>query len=91
LSAVLQIGDTLWVANDESVSLERLSRIKKNTTDNCRYQHHKKFSLDDYLRLPATPPDDPAELEEIDVEGLDYEDGYLWVVGSHSLKRKKPS
>ena len=24
------------------------------------------------------------------MEGLDYEDGYLWLVGSHSLKRKKP-
>jgi hypothetical protein len=24
------------------------------------------------------------------VEGLDYRDGYLWLVGSHSLKRKKP-
>jgi hypothetical protein len=24
------------------------------------------------------------------VEGLVYEDGYLWLVGSHSLKRKKP-
>lgn len=24
------------------------------------------------------------------MEGLDYKDGYLWLVGSHSLKRKKP-
>ena len=36
------------------------------------------------------PPPDPADLEEADVEGLVYEDGYLWLVGSHSLKRKKP-
>jgi hypothetical protein len=26
---------------------------------------------------------------EVDVEGLDYADGYLWVIGSHSSKRKK--
>ena len=24
------------------------------------------------------------------MEGLVYADGYLWLVGSHSLKRKKP-
>jgi hypothetical protein len=26
----------------------------------------------------------------VDVEGLAHDDGYLWLVGSHSLKRKKP-
>jgi hypothetical protein len=26
---------------------------------------------------------------EVDVEGLDYNDGYLWIIGSHSSKRKK--
>lgn len=89
LSVALQIGDTLWVANDESISLERLSLIKGGKAGNYRYgRHHKQFSLDDYLRLPVAPPKDPADLEEVDVEGLDYEDGYLWLVGSHSLKRK---
>ena len=27
---------------------------------------------------------------EMDIEGLDVADGYLWVVGSHSLTREKP-
>jgi hypothetical protein len=36
------------------------------------------------LNLPA------ADTEEADVEGLDVEDGWLWLVGSHSVKRKKP-
>ena len=39
------------------------------------------------------PPSDPEareQIEEADLEGLDYSDGYLWLVGSHSLKRKKP-
>ena len=92
LSVALRIGDTLWVANDDSISLERLSLIAERNTGNYRYgRHHKQFSLDDYLRLPVAPPNDPADLEEVDVEGLDYEDGYLWLVGSHSLKRKKPA
>lgn len=42
------------------------------------------FPLDDFLRLPAGPD------EEADVEGLDVDDGWLWLIGSHSVKRKKP-
>jgi len=91
LSAVVQIGDTLWVTNDETISLERLSLVAGGNTGNYSYgRHHQQFSLHDYLRLPVLPPPDPADLEEADVEGLVYEDGYLWLVGSHSLKRKQP-
>jgi hypothetical protein len=91
LSVVVQIGDTLWVANDETISLERLSLVEAGNTGNYRYgRHHKQFSLNDYLRLAVPPSPDPADLEEADVEGLVYADGYLWLVGSHSLKRKKP-
>jgi hypothetical protein len=88
LSVALQIGDTLWVANDESISLERLSLIKDGS--HYRYGLHKQFSLDDYLNLPVATPKDPADLEEVDIEGLDYGGGYLWLVGSHSLKRTNP-
>ena len=92
LSVALQIGNTLWVANDESISLERLSLIEEGNTGNYKCgRHHKQFSLDNYIQLPVAPPNDPADLDEVDVEGLDYEDGYLWLVGSHSLKRKKPT
>jgi hypothetical protein len=31
----------------------------------------------------------PTEKTEIDIEGLAVDGGCLWVVGSHSLKRKK--
>ncbi|MFA6179113.1 MAG: DUF3616 domain-containing protein [Candidatus Methylopumilus sp.] len=89
LSVALQIGDTLWVANDESVSLERLSLLKD--AGNYRYGLHKQFSLDDYLLLPVATPKDPADMEEVDIEGLDYGSGYLWLVGSHSLKRINPT
>ena len=54
LSVVVQIEDTLWVANDETTSLERLSLVVgENTGSYCYGRHHKQFSLDDYLRLPV--------------------------------------
>jgi hypothetical protein len=89
LSVVVQVGDTLWVANDETVSLERLTRQEGTSSGALRYGGHAQFALGDYLRLPAPPPPDPKDLEEADVEGLDYHEGYFWLVGSHSLKRKK--
>jgi hypothetical protein len=89
LSVALQIGETIWVANDETITLERLSLVMGEKTASYRYGRHQQFLLHDYLRLPV-PLDDGADLEEIDVEGLDYHDGYLWLVGSHSLKRTKP-
>jgi hypothetical protein len=91
LSVALQIGNTLWVANDETISLERLSLIKEDGRGEYRYaRDHKQFALDDYLQLPVPPTGDPADLQEVDIEGLAYDDGYLWLVGSHSLKRRKP-
>ncbi|MFZ1643053.1 MAG: DUF3616 domain-containing protein [Candidatus Contendobacter sp.] len=89
LSAVVQIGDALWVANDEALSLERLSRQRGTPGDEIRYADHRQFPLHDYLQLPM-PPEANGKSEEADVEGLDYYGGYLWLVGSHSLKRDKP-
>lgn len=92
LSVALQIGNTLWVANDESSSLERLLLVKEDHSGQYMYgRHHTQFPLDGLIDLPAPSVDDPRELQEIDIEGLAYENGYLWLVGSHSLKRKKPS
>ena len=90
LSAAVQIGDTLWFANDETLTLERLSLTDKGSTGSYHGRDHAQFPLDDFLRLPVPPSADPEALEEADVEGLAYEDGYLWLVGSHSLKRKLP-
>jgi hypothetical protein len=88
LSTVLQIGDTLWLANDETISLERLSVMAGKSGERAVYfGNHTRFVLSDYLRLPAESSSPP---EEADIEGLAYEDGYLWLVGSHSLKRKNP-
>lgn len=91
LSVVVQIDHTLWVANDETISLERLTLSEAGSTGEYLYgREHAQFSLNDYLQLPVPPTSDPGDLEEADLEGLAYEDGYLWLIGSHSLKRKQP-
>jgi hypothetical protein len=79
LSAAVLVQDTLWIAGDETTRLERLSRHSRDL-----YAGHVAFPLSDYLTLPA------GEEEEADIEGLDVADGYLWLVGSHSLKRNNP-
>lgn len=88
LSAAVQVGDTLWVANDEALSLEQLSR-QRGTGAEIRYAEHRQFALHELLQLPVPPAAD-GKIEEADIEGLDYDDGYLWLVGSHSLKRDQP-
>jgi hypothetical protein len=79
LSSLVKVGDYIWLACDEGVSLERL----KHTEDG--YQEHTLFKLSDYIELSE------EEISEIDIEGIDFENHYLWVTGSHGLKRKKPS
>lgn len=91
LSAIVSIEDTLWLANDETASLERLVQRAGSTNEICTYGKHQQFLLNDYLQLPA-PPSLESSNAEVDVEGLSYDHttGYLWLVGSHSLKRGKP-
>ncbi len=79
LSAVTRTPDgSLWVGSDEHQTLERLTLL-----GDSQYGNPRSFHLQDFIDLADQD-------SEIDIEGLDYSDGYLWVVGSHSLKRKKP-
>jgi hypothetical protein len=80
LSTVAALGRCLWVANDEFASLERLTR-----QDDASYAGHEIVHLAEVFDLP-----EGAE-GEMDIEGLDIADGYLWVAGSHSLTREKPN
>jgi Protein of unknown function (DUF3616) len=80
LSAAAFVGDRLWVASDELTSVERLS-----TDDGLTFKNHKSFPLETLIRLPARETDFD---QEIDIEGMDHHDSYLWIVGSHSIKRK---
>ncbi len=47
-----------------------------------RYGDSRSFPLADVLELPGAADD------EADIEGLAVGDGWLWLVGSHGLKRK---
>lgn len=89
LSAVVMTGDTLWVANDETTFVERLSRLAGSDGGAMVFAAHRRFDIGDILDLPI-PVSSPTKADqEIDIEGLDYRDGYLWLTGSHSLTRRK--
>ncbi|MEV4108008.1 DUF3616 domain-containing protein [Nonomuraea sp. NPDC049695] len=77
LSAIRQSSTGLWVAGDETATFEHL------TWTGDHYGEQRTFRLADYVTLPAGPED------EADIEGLARADGHLWLVGSHSLKRRK--
>lgn len=89
LSVALQIGDTLWLANDEAVTLERLTLFPNQKTGDYLGVNHCQFQLSDFLQLPVPAASEHKSPEEVDLEGLAYDNGYLWLIGSHSLKRKK--
>ena len=78
LSAVVVQGEHLWLGGDEGTSIDRMTKDASGD-----FGSHKRFELKDLLKMPG-----PAK-EEIDIEGLDVNGGYLWLVGSHSAKRKK--
>jgi hypothetical protein len=77
LSAVALTPDgNLWVGSDETTSLERLSPVGPHI-----FGKHQRFAIADFIDLPGK--------SEIDIEGMDFSSDYLWLVGSHSTKRKK--
>lgn len=78
LSAAARAGDSLFVSCDETAGVDRL------TQSDGHWGNHRHFSLGELVELP----DGPAG--EMDIEGLECDGGWLWVVGSHSLKRDKP-
>jgi hypothetical protein len=81
LSAVHLDGQVLWLAGDETATVERL-RLQESQPQ-LEYADHVTFDLADLVRLAG------AAGEEVDVEGMAASGGYLWIVGSHSAKRKK--
>ena len=82
LSGAAFTGDWLWVAGDEACGVERLRRLEPVGRETLRFGEVCDFPLADLLDLPG------ATDEEADIEGMAVVDGFLWLVGSHGLKRK---
>ena len=82
LSAVRSDGPVLWVAGDETASIERLVADDRNRPQ--RYGDQMSFRLADLVDLPGSDPE-----EEADIEGLARDGPFLWAVGSHSLRRRR--
>lgn len=78
LSAAARSGGSLFLSCDETAGVERLTAAKDG------WGNHQHFSLGDLVDLPAGPEG------EMDIEGLACDENWLWVVGSHSLKRPQP-
>jgi hypothetical protein len=78
LSAATRIGDTLFLAGDESARIELFRIVGEKAVD------HSSIALGRLLDL--ADPD-----EEADIEGLAVDDDrFLWLVGSHARTRRKP-
>ncbi|MEO1723368.1 MAG: DUF3616 domain-containing protein, partial [Pseudomonadota bacterium] len=83
ISAAARAGDTLFLSCDETAGVERLRPVGED-----HWGAHRHINLGDFFDLPEGPGG------EMDIEGLEVADGadgaWLWVVGSHALKRRKP-
>jgi uncharacterized protein DUF3616 len=82
LSAVRCDEGVLWVAGDETATIERLTA--DDPAHPQEYGGQTTFRLADLVDLPGGDAD-----EEADVEGLARSGPYLWAVGSHSLRRRR--
>ncbi|MEU6720050.1 DUF3616 domain-containing protein [Nonomuraea sp. NPDC046802] len=77
LSAIRRSPTGLWIAGDETATFEHLTWVGDH------FGTQRTYPLADYVDLPA------GRDEEADIEGLARADGHLWLVGSHSLKRRR--
>ena len=79
LSALRVEGRCLWLAGDETATIERLVAGGEGS----EYGDQTTYRLADLVDLPGDAD------AEADIEGIARSDSYLWAVGSHSLKRKR--
>ncbi|WP_412752265.1 DUF3616 domain-containing protein [Krasilnikovia sp. M28-CT-15] len=82
LSAVRADGAVLWVAGDETATVERL--VADDPHRPTEFGDETTFRLADLVELPGADGE-----EEADLEGLARTGHFLWAVGSHSLRRRQ--
>lgn len=78
ISSAARHEDSLFLCCDETAGVDRLTRIEDGIWGN-----HAHYNLGDFIDLPDGPGG------EMDIEGLDCDGDWLWITGSHSLKRGK--
>jgi len=78
LSTAARCASSLFTACDETAGVDRL------TPHDDGWGHHLHVPLGEIFELPG------GSDGEMDIEGLSVDDGWLWICGSHSLKRDKP-
>lgn len=78
LSGLAVRGTTMLLAPDEGAALVALSSHGEGD-----WGDPVELPLSDLVDLPGDADD------EVDVEGIDVTDSWVWVTGSHSVKRKK--
>jgi len=82
LSGAAFFDHWLWVVGDETSHVDRLAPLDPVGCETLRFGEARTFALSELLDLPGEAS------EEADLEGMAVADGYLWLVGSHGLKRK---
>src|SRR5918997_4743463 len=82
LTAARADGEHLWVAGDETATIERL--VLDPAGAPTRAGRQRCFRLADLVQLPG-----PAN-GEADIEGIAWTSGWLWALGSHALVRRRP-
>lgn len=82
LSGAAFTDDWLWVAGDEACAVDRLRKLDPVQRETLRFGEGQSFAVAELLDLPG------EAAEEADLEGMALSDGFLWVIGSHGLKRK---
>lgn len=82
LSGAAFSGSWLWVVGDETSCIDRLHQLESKDAKVLQFGQARRFALADLLDLPGDAD------EEADLEGLAVDNGFLWLVGSHGLKRK---
>jgi hypothetical protein len=82
LTAVRAAGEHLWVAGDETATLERL--VLDTAVAPSRAGRQRSFRLGDVVQLPGGADG------ESDIQGIACDGPWLWAIGSHALVRRRP-